>query len=94
MNNFPSINTYGDYKSDNYGAHCLRVDVGNWTFWLSYKTVVAFRGPGFPRLVRENQWGPTTGKHLNAIDEGDKKSRVSGEAFEAELSKAMKAFEV
>ena len=34
-------------------------------------------------VVRENNWGPTTGKHLNAIDGGDKKARLSADAFEA-----------
>jgi len=25
--NLPTIHTYGDYSSSNYGAHCMRVDI-------------------------------------------------------------------
>lgn len=87
----PSISTYGNYSSDNYGAHALRVDVGSLTVWFSYKTPVAFRADGHLRVVRENSWGPTTGKHLNAIDGGDKKQRVSGEEFEKRLAEALQS---
>lgn len=59
-----------------------RVTTQGVSYWFSYRTCVAFnlhdgRGP----IVRENEWGPTTGKHLNYIDDGDKASRVSGEVF-------------
>jgi hypothetical protein len=77
----PSWSSYGDYKSDNYGAHTLRFDIGGFTLWYSYKTLVAFRAPGHPRVVSENVWTVTTGKHLNMIDGGDKKSRVDHETF-------------
>lgn len=81
----PSIESYGNYSSDNYGAHSLRVDFGPVAVWFSYKTPVAFHVDGKSRVVRHNSWGPTTGKHLNAIDGGDpaaKRARVSGEEFE------------
>lgn len=77
----PSISSYGNYSSSNYGAHCLRVDLAQITVWFSYKTPIAFRVNGHERVVRENTWGPTTGKHLNAIDDGDKRNRVSAEKF-------------
>lgn len=88
--NLPTISTYGNYSSDNYGAHALRVDFDNLTLWYSYKTVVAFRGGGYPRQVRQNSWGPTTGKHLNAIDGGEKSSRIDGQEFENRLNDALK----
>jgi hypothetical protein len=78
----PTINTYGKYSSDNYGVHCLSVDVSDLTIWFSYKTPIAFQVIGRARIVRNNEWGPTTGKHLNAIDNGDKKNRVSSEEFQ------------
>lgn len=37
----PSIANYGNYSSDNYGAHSLRVTIGGITVWFSYKTPVA-----------------------------------------------------
>ena len=78
----PTINTYGKYSSDNYGIHCLRVDIGDLTIWFSYKTPIAFQVIGKLRIVRNNEWGPTTGKHLNVIDGGNKKNRVSSEEFQ------------
>lgn len=78
----PKFNSYCNYSSDNYGAHCICIEVGPVTVWFSYKTPVAFQLDGKPRVVRCNSWGPTTGKHLNAIDDGDKRSRVSSEDFE------------
>jgi hypothetical protein len=63
--------------------NCTRVAVGNnLTLWFSYKTVVAFRvGPEM--VVHENYWSKTTGKHLNLIDGGDKKSRLKPDPFQA-----------
>lgn len=78
----PRISSYGNYSSDNYGAHCLCVSMGPITVWFSYKTPVAFQVDGSPKVVRQNEWGPTTGKHLNAIDGGDKKARVDAQTFE------------
>lgn len=57
------------------------VTVGPLTLWFSYETLVAFQAAGRPRVVRENVWGPTTGKHLNAIDGGDRSSRFCAEEF-------------
>ena len=81
----PEIRTYGEYASGNYGAHALVVDVGPIRVWYSYQTPIAFHVDGHERIVRENDWSTTTGKHLNWIDGGGpkaKKSRVSGADFE------------
>lgn len=88
----PSFETYGDYKSDNYGSHCLKFYMPNVTIWFSYRTPVAFRtfGENGRMVVRENDWGPTTGKHLNWIDGGDKGSRISGQEFERLLAEVVK----
>lgn len=77
MINLPTIESYA-------GEHAQRLDIGNLTVWFSYKTVIAFKVLGGARVVRENDWGPTTGKHLNAIDGGNRKGRVSGAEFEAQ----------
>lgn len=86
MSGLPSISSYGQYSSNNYGAHTLEVEIGPVTVWFSYKTPVAFLAPGTPKIVRENEWGRTTGKHLKWIDgftSKDKTSgRVTGEKFE------------
>ena len=52
-------------------------------FHFSYRTLVAFQKEGCKQVVRENDWGPTTGKHLNAIDHGPKSGRLPAAAFEA-----------
>lgn len=61
------------------------VTVGPIDLTFSYRTVIAFRGPGEPSLVvSENCWGPTTGKHLNYVS--DRAGRVPRGEFEARLS--------
>lgn len=78
----PTIGNYGEYSSSNYGAHTRYVRVGCVTIWYSYETPVAFQVTGHERVVRENDWGVTTGKHLSWIDGGNKKARVDSETFE------------
>jgi hypothetical protein len=63
-----------------------RVDVGELTIWFSYRTPIAFHTDDAGTVVRENDWNNTTGRHLNFVDYGDKKSRISGSDFEARLS--------
>lgn len=53
--------------------------------YFSYETPIAFRAVYGPLIVRENEWGPTTGEHLNYLCE-DKKSRISGDKFLDALS--------
>ena len=82
----PEFESYGNYSSENYGAHTLVfTDAEGRDFYYSYRTLVAVRVPGRGLVVRENDWGPTTGKHLNWIDYGNKEARVSKEEFEATL---------
>lgn len=57
------------------------VNLDGLTVWFSYRTPIAFRHASTGRVVRQNDWSATTGKHLNAVDHGDKASRVTGEAF-------------
>jgi hypothetical protein len=59
------------------------VTIGDVELWFSYRTLIGFQtSETAGRIVRENEWGPTTGKHLNYI--GTAAPRVSGERF-AEL---------
>ena len=78
---------YGNYSSNNYGAHSLAFQLGDVTVYFSYETPVAFEAPGHGLVVRENDWGNTTGKHLNWIDGGDHKNRLPGSEFEPLLRK-------
>lgn len=92
MLTMPKIETYGEYASGNYGAHALAVTVGSLRVYFSYRTPVAYETPG-RRVVRENDWGPTTGKHLNWIDGGNKADRVSGAEFEQALAAELESRE-
>jgi hypothetical protein len=85
----PTIRSYGNYSSSNYGAHCLRVDLPIGDFYFSYQTLVAFSTPKTGLICRVNDWKQTTGKHLNAI-QPDKKKRISGEAFEKLFAETFK----
>ncbi len=89
--NLPKITTYGEYKSGNYGANSLRVDIGALTLYFSYETIVDFHGVEGLK-VRQNDWSTTTGKHLNWIDGGgtlEKKKRLPGQEFEELLTKEL-----
>jgi hypothetical protein len=66
------------------------LDIGTLRLYFSYQTVIAFHdGDGLK--VSENLWSTTTGKHLNAIDDGDKKNRLPRDTFENALKAALTA---
>ena len=65
-----------------------KVNIGTVMVWFSYETPIAFKVDGQPRVVRENVWSTTTGKHLNSIDGGTKEAkahRVSSVEFNRAL---------
>ena len=73
---------YGNYSSNNYGVHSLYFkDVKGNTFYFSYDTLIAFKYD-YKTYVIQNYWNTTTGKHLNWIDKGNKKDRLTQEQFE------------
>ena len=82
--NTPSFQSYGNYSSDNYGAHTLQFFMPGMTIWFSYQTVVAFWTPDTGKVISENVWGVTTGKHLNWIDR-DHSKRLPYDQFTALL---------
>lgn len=67
------------------GPNFCRVEIGTLTLWFSYETIIAFQSEG-NRVVCENVWSKTTGKHLKSIDGGDRKARVSEAEFERLLA--------
>ena len=63
------------------------VMVGSLTIWFSYQTPIAFHDDdGF--AIRENDWDPTTGKHLNDVHP-DKGRRIPGTEFESRLDSVL-----
>ena len=85
---------YGNYSSGNYGTNAMLVHVGDVTLYFSYQTLVAFDAPDFGSVVCKNSWGPTTGKHLNWIDGGNKKGRVSTDEFDRLVGELVKKFKI
>ncbi len=72
-----------------YAVNRADVTIGDLTISFSYRTPIAFDHPGLGLVVSENCWSTTTGKHLNQIDEGDKKGRLPRDRFEAALEYAV-----
>lgn len=60
------------------------VTIGKLTLYFSYKTVIAFDSPIVGKVVSENCWSTTTGKHLSRIPH-DNNKRVSRDIFEKKL---------
>ena len=87
-NQLPTISNYGEYSSDNYGSHTLKVSFpNNFALFYSYDTIIAFSDrEGF--VISENNWGTTTGKHLNFL-ERDKKARLPRKEFELKLQEML-----
>lgn len=78
---------YGNYSSDNYGAHSLCFVTPTGKYWFSYDTLVAFMINGEFHIIK-NYWGTTTGKHLNWIDD-DHSIREDRKTFDANLNRLM-----
>jgi len=85
--------SYGEYKSKNYGVNTMALRVGTFEVFFSYNTVVAFRDD-MQFVIRQNDWGSTTGKHLNWLDMGNKKARVPGAIFKEMLNDVLKKHEL
>jgi hypothetical protein len=86
-----SLPTWETYCDNTTAANALVFDLGELRVWFSYKTPVAFL-VGSTRWVRQNRWGPTTGKHINAIDGGDrqaKAARIPTHQFECMLDRVL-----
>lgn len=81
----PKISSYGQYSSENYGVNSLEVKFDTFTLYYSYDTIIAFKDYEDGLVVRKNDWSTTTGKHLNWLDGGDKKSRLDSTQFNEKL---------
>lgn len=85
----PKISSYGKYASSNYGNHTKLLSTDKYDLYYSYTTIVAFHIDDKDVVVRQNDWGVTTGKHLNWIDGGNKKARIPSVQFEAMLRQVL-----
>ena len=72
----------------NLGTNANTVKHGNVSFHFSYETMVGVEySKGL--FVRENSWGSATGKHLNHLDGGHKKSRLEKVDFTPHVEAAI-----
>ena len=71
---------YGSSASAENNAK--KVTINGTCFYFSYETLVAVSTVNHGTKVLKNYWGPITGKHLNAIDGGNKNSRVDQDEFD------------
>ena len=67
---------------ENYsrGNNARLVTIGDLDLYFSYKTVIAFNYEG-RTIGRVNEWGPTTGRHMNDVPGNAKEDRLNGEDF-------------
>jgi hypothetical protein len=80
-----SITSYhGNSAAAENNAKVLKVN--GMSFYFSYETLVAVN-TGTELKVIQNNWGPTTGHHLNSIDGGKKESRLTKEDFQKFVEK-------
>jgi len=89
MTHLPSISSYGQYSSNNYGVNTLVVSTAAIDLYYSYKTIVAYRTIKDGLIVCENVWGTTTGKHLNWINPVHN-TRLSYDTFQGKLATTLK----
>jgi hypothetical protein len=63
---FPKIFKYAGYEG-NYGSHAMGFEFLGVRCWFSYQSLVAYKVPYKPRVILQNYWGPTTGRHLKYV---------------------------
>lgn len=83
-------NTRFGFYNENTARNAPYIEINGVTFYFSYSTLVGIKIKDNPPIVMQNYWKGTTGKHLNWIDWGDKKERLSREAFEIVTNEALK----
>jgi hypothetical protein len=62
------------------------VTIGDLKLAFSYETIIGFKEGWDLWIVSENIWSQTTGKHLNWLDDGSKKTRLDPYTFQRLLA--------
>lgn len=91
----PEVDCYVDYGRNrygrnNYGNHSMSFSFGGIKMWFSYETLIAFQVDCCSQIVRENSWGPTTARHLQAAQHGGYGKRYPAEEFLVLFANALK----
>jgi hypothetical protein len=81
------------FYNENSAKNALKIYINRVSFYFSYNTLVGVIYPNENgnaiTAVQVNRWGPTTGKHLNWIDGGDKDERIDETTFSHHVLVAM-----
>ena len=97
------VKRYTEHKSgregSHYGSHAMMFEIPYVvTIWFSYVTPIAYRTAKKPDVIimRQNDWGPTTRSHIDAIRYNLKQYEtvveIPGDAFERRLEGVMDLF--
>lgn len=68
----------------------VKIHLGQLTLYVSYSTVVGFHDPVEGHVFHENDWGPTTGRHMSDWGAPDQKDRQPAAVFDPALGLAFK----
>ena len=72
-------------KTVGKGAGLVEVTLGELTIWFSYAEPIAYHHYRTGYVMRENDWGSTTGRHLNSIHPHKASDRIPGDEFMDQL---------
>lgn len=61
--------------SSDFNGKMNTVTIGELRITFSYSTVIHV-ADAQDSIIRDNAWGPTTGKHLNSLDGGSKDAKA------------------
>jgi hypothetical protein len=78
-------------RLNSISSNFTKLSIGDFQFWFSYETCIAFTHPKLGFLISENIWSNTTGKHLNQL-EPDKKQRLKYLDFKEHLDIFLESF--
>ena len=71
---------YRSRKRDDDPA-ATALEIGPITIWFSYVTPICFQVEDRKKVMRRNDWGMCTGRHMRCIDPKGEIERISGEEF-------------
>jgi len=86
--NIDGIDNNFDIETFSKGNNNRKVTIGDLELFYSYRTVIAFNRAHWPTVIAQNQWGSTTGRHLNDVNP-DKSIRLPYKEFKQQLKELL-----
>lgn len=72
----------------------LSLGFGNVTLYFSYRTVIGLNSPLTGSVCCQNEWGPTTEKHMKAAGFSDKNARKPYDEFQQVLKQVLDHYDL